>query len=363
MVPSQFLWYSAGSWPDATAGGGRGPAVSVVVPCYNEEEVVGELHDRLTRVCRELGLPYEIIVVNDGSRDRTWPLLNELAARDDHLILVNLSRNHGHQLALTAGLCSARGGRTLILDADLQDPPELLPEMMKAMDSGADVVYGVRRRREGESRLKLATAALFYRLIERLTDVPIPRDAGDFRLISRRALDVLLAMPERHRFVRGMVSWIGFRHVPLLYDRQPRFAGETKYPLGKMIRFALDAVTAFSTKPLALASWAGIAMGLFSCALLAYSMVSWLRGEAVVGWTSLMATMTLMGSVQLVVLGVLGEYVGRMYEQVKGRPLFIVERVIRSAASPDHDGDTVAACNDDHARTHRPASVPPSEAH
>ncbi len=308
--------------------------LSVVVPCYDEESVLVELHRRLMGAIESLAVRAEVILVNDGSKDATWPTMLELAATDPRVVLVNLSRNHGHQLALTAGLSQARGQRILIIDADLQDPPELLPEMMKTMDAGADVVYGVRRRRDGEGGLKLATAVLFYRLIERLTDVPIPRDAGDFRLMSRRALDVLLEMPERHRFVRGMVSWIGFRQVPLPYDRHARFAGQTKYPLRKMVRFALDAITAFSTKPLALASWAGIGMGFLSCALLVYSLASWLRGDAVVGWTSLMAAVTLLGSVQLIVLGVIGEYIGRMYEQVKGRPLFIIERVVRSPESP-----------------------------
>jgi glycosyltransferase involved in cell wall biosynthesis len=319
------------------------PDISVVVPCYNEEGVLAELYRRLMATIETLAIRAEVVLVNDGSKDGTWPILLDLASTDPRLVLVNLSRNHGHQLALTAGLSQATGRRILIIDADLQDPPELLPEMMTAMDSGADVVYGVRRRREGESKFKLATAALFYRLIERVTDVPIPRDAGDFRLISRRALDVLLAMPERHRFVRGMVSWIGFRQVPLPYDRHPRFAGETKYPLRKMFRFALDAITAFSTKPLAIASWAGIAMALVSCLLLAYSLVSWLRSDVVIGWTSLMATVTLLGSVQLVVLGVIGEYIGRMYEQVKGRPLFIIERVVRSSdGSPGRGGNVTA---------------------
>ena len=199
------------------------------------------------------------------------------------------------------------------------------------MDDGVDVVYGRRRKRGGESVFKLVTASLFYRLIERLTDIPIPRDAGDFRLMSRRSLEVLMTMPERHRFIRGMVSWIGFRQEPILYDRHERFAGTTKYPLRKMVRFALDAITAFSTKPLALASWIGIATGMFACLLLVYVLISWLRGGTIVGWTSVMAAMAIFGSVQLVVLGVIGEYIGRMYEQMKGRPLFIIERVVRSS--------------------------------
>jgi polyisoprenyl-phosphate glycosyltransferase len=313
--------------------------LSIVVPCYNEEGVLRELHRRLTEAIEPMAIRAEVVLVNDGSKDGTWPIMLELAATDPRLLLVNLSRNHGHQLALTAGLSQAAGQRVLIIDADLQDPPELLPEMMEVMGTGADVVFGVRRHREGESPLKRATAALFYRLIELLTDVPIPRDTGDFRLMSRRALDVLLAMPERHRFVRGMVSWIGFRQVPFPYDRHRRFAGVTKYPLRKMVRFALDAITAFSTKPLALAIWAGFGTAVISCILLVYALISWVRGEVVVGWTSLMATVTLLGSVQLVALGVIGEYIGRMYEQLKGRPLFIIERIVRSpgktATRPD----------------------------
>jgi len=318
----------------------EGPGLSVVVPCYDEAAVVAELHRRATAACRRTGLAYELVLVNDGSTDGTWPRMLELAAGDPNLVLVNLARNFGHQLALSAGLALCRGRRVLILDADLQDPPELLPEMLRLMDAGpgADVVYGRRRRREGESAPKRLTAALFYRLIEALTDVPIPRDTGDFRLMSRRALDALLAMPERHRFIRGMVSWIGFRQVPLVYDRQARFAGTTKYPLRKMLRFAVDAITAFSIKPLALASWVGIATGLFALGLLAYSFLSWLGwvgGKVEPGWTSLMAAVAILGSVQLLVLGIIGEYLGRMYEQAKGRPLYIIEDVVRNA---DHPG-------------------------
>jgi dolichol-phosphate mannosyltransferase len=318
----------------AAAGTAAAPALpelSIVVPCYNEEEVLPELHRRVRDVCTELGRPYEVILVNDGSRDRTWGVLAGLAASDPHVVAVNLSRNHGHQLALMAGLSLCRGARILILDADLQDPPELLPAMLRVMDQErADVVYGQRRSRAGETALKLATASLFYRLIERLADVSIPRDTGDFRLMTRRSLEVLLAMPERHRFTRGMVSWIGFRQVPILYDRQPRLLGTTKYPFRKMFRFALDAITAFSIKPLMLASLGGVASALLAMALGAYSIVAYLRGSTVVGWTSLMTVITFLSSVQLLVLGVIGEYLGRMYEQVKGRPLFIIDQVIRS---------------------------------
>jgi dolichol-phosphate mannosyltransferase len=331
--------FSVGS--PAPVGAGVSPAdpeLSVVIPCYNEEEVLPELHRRVAEVCVDLGWPYELVLVNDGSRDRTWPVLAGLAADDPHVVAVNLSRNHGHQLALMAGLSVCRGERILILDADLQDPPELLPEMVRVMDEErADVVYGQRRSRAGETALKLATASLFYRLIERVADVPIPRDTGDFRLMSRRALNVLLAMPERHRFTRGMVSWIGFRQMPILYDRQPRLAGTTKYPFRKMFRFALDAITAFSIKPLLMASLGGVVTASLALLLAIFSMAAYFRGSTVVGWTSLMTVITFLSSIQLLVLGVIGEYLGRMYEQVKGRPLFIIDQVIRSDRGEDGD--------------------------
>ncbi len=311
------------------------PKLSVVVPCYNEQDVLHETHRRLTEVCRSLGVDYELIYVNDGSRDETWPLMHRLCEADPHAVVVNLSRNHGHQLALTAGLSYARGERVLIIDADLQDPPELLPQMMQRMDGGADVVYGRRRQRQGESRFKLFTAYAFYRLIEWLSDTPIPRDTGDFRLMSRRALRALQAMPERHRFIRGMVSWIGFEQAPIDYDRDARFAGETKYPFRKMFRFALDAITAFSIKPLALASLVGVVMGLLALLLIVYAFVSLFLGHTVQGWVSLMAVIAVLGSVQLFVLGIIGEYLGRLYEQSKGRPLYIVESVVRGAGEAE----------------------------
>jgi dolichol-phosphate mannosyltransferase len=245
-------------------------------------------------------------------------------------VVINLSRNHGHQLALTAGLTFARGERILVIDADLQDPPELLPEMMRLMDEGAEVVYGQRRRRQGETRFKTLTAKLFYRLLEYLTDVRVPTDTGDFRLMSRRSLDILNSMPEQSRFVRGMVSWIGLNQVPLLYDREPRFAGQTKYPLLKMVRFALDAVTGFSIVPLRVASILGMVMGATSVVMLSYTLGSWAFGRTVEGWTSLTTIVLTASSVQLLVLGILGEYVGRLYMQSKGRPLFIVDTAYTS---------------------------------
>lgn len=306
------------------------PALSVVVPCYNEQEVLAVLHARVTAAARQVTADYEVVLVNDGSSDATWPLMEGLAAADPRVVLVNLSRNHGHQLALSAGLAVCRGGRVLVLDADLQDPPELLADMWRMMDGGADVVYGQRARRVGESAFRRGVSAAFYRLIERLADPPIPRDTGDFRLVSRRALDVYLAMPERHRFVRGMIAWVGFRQEPIRYERPPRLAGHTHYSYLKLTRMAMDAVTSFSVKPLALASIVGLLSGLLALALLAFSLVAWVRGVQVPGWTSLMAGLAFFSSIQLFVLGIVGEYVGRLYEQSKGRPLFVIERVVRA---------------------------------
>ena len=315
------------------------PYVSVVVPCFNEQESLRELHRRVSAVCASIVASkdgegsYEIVLINDGSRDATWPEMTRLADEDPRVVAINLSRNHGHQLALTAGLSVCRGERVLILDADLQDPPELLPAMLARMDAGVDVVYGQRMERPGETAFKRASAAVFYRVIDSLTETPIPIDTGDFRLVSRRVLDALLAMPERHRFIRGMIAWIGFRQEPILYRREPRFAGTTKYPMRKMIRFGLDAVTAFSVRPLQLASLLGVATGVLSLLLLGFVLVSWLFFNTVHGWASQLAIVTILGSVQLFVLGIIGEYLGRLYEQGKGRPLFVVESIVRREAS------------------------------
>lgn len=311
----------------AVAGG---PRLSVVVPCYNEAEGIGELHRRVSAACRaEVGEDYELVLVDDGSRDETWKRIAALVREDPAVTGVRLSRNHGHQLALTAGLHLCRGERILIIDADLQDPPELLATMMDIMDGGADVVYGTRTARDGETWFKKGTAAVFYRLLDRLVDIDIPKDTGDFRLMSRRALEVLNAMPEQHRFIRGMVSWIGLKQVPLPYDRQKRVAGTTKYPLGKMIRFAVDAITSFSIKPLRAASYLGFAFALCALAALVYALRSWAFYDVVPGWTSVMVVTLVLGSTQLIILGVLGEYIGRLYMETKNRPLFIVDRVAR----------------------------------
>jgi dolichol-phosphate mannosyltransferase len=304
-------------------------SLSIVVPCFNEEACLGTLHQRLSDAARaNAGDDYEIVLVNDGSRDGSWPMMQQIAAADTRVVAINLSRNYGHQLALTAGLDLCRGDHVLIIDADLQDPPELLGSMLECMRANqADVVYGVRRSREGETAFKRATAHGFYRLLSRATDVDIPLDAGDFRLMSRRALDALMAMPEQARFIRGMVAWIGFKQVPLAYDRAERFAGETKYPLGKMIRFALDALTGFSSAPLKLASHAGMALSVGSILLIAYIAYAWASGRNVPGWTSLMLIVVIVGAVQMFVLALMGEYIGRLYNESKRRPLYIVQEV------------------------------------
>jgi len=304
-------------------------ALSIVIPCFNEESCLRELHQRLSVAARiAVGEDYELVMVNDGSRDGSWPLMQELAADDPHVLAVNLSRNHGHQLALTAGLDLCRGATVLIIDADLQDPPELLPAMYSALrDQGADVVYGVRRSRAGETAFKRATAHGFYRLLSRATEVDIPLDAGDFRLMSRRALDALLAMPEQARFIRGMVAWIGFRQVPFPYDRAERFAGATKYPLKKMMRFAFDALTGFSSAPLKLASHAGLWLSAGSVLLILYIAYAWLAGQSIQGWTSLMLVVVILGAIQMFVLALMGEYIGRLYNEAKRRPLYVVQDI------------------------------------
>jgi dolichol-phosphate mannosyltransferase len=304
------------------------PALSVVAPCFNEQEVLPEFLRRIHAVLDGIGVTSEIVLVDDGSRDGTWQVMTEAAAKSPRVVGVRLMRNHGHQLALTAGLTVCRGERVLIIDSDLQDPPELLPDMMRLMDEGADVVYGQRRQRDGESLFKRLSAAAFYRLIGRLTDVAIPTDAGDFRLVNRRVLDLLLGMPERHRFLRGMIAWIGGKQVPLPYDRQARAAGHSKYPLAKMVRFAADAITAFSVVPLMASMTIGWIMAAIGFAFFLYSIVGWLLDANLPGWTSLMAAVGLLGGMQFLMLGIIGAYLGRLYDQSKGRPLFMIRDIV-----------------------------------
>ena len=321
---------------NASGSGSERPYLSVVLPCYNEGQVIRETHRRVTAVCRDVGKDYEIIVVNDGSSDNTGGELRRLTEEDPYLVVVNLSRNYGHQLALSAGLHFARGERVLIMDADLQDPPELLPEMLRKMDEGVEVVYAQRRSRPGDSPAKRVVCALFYRLLDKLADTRIPLDTGDFRLISRRVCDLIVGMPERHRFIRGMVSWVGYRQEAILYDRDARFAGETKYPLRKLVALAVDGIISSSLKPLAYATLIGSVTAVVGFLLLLYALGSWLFvGQTPHGWTSLLISVVLLGGLQLLMLGLIGEYIGRIYEQTRGRPMFLVESVVRSEnASP-----------------------------
>jgi dolichol-phosphate mannosyltransferase len=314
----------------------RRPALSIVAPCYNEEHVLEAFCARMLETARRCcGARFELILVNDGSRDATWRLIEDAARRCPNVVGVNLTRNHGHQLAVTAGLSLARGERVLVIDADLQDPPELLGAMLEKLDEGCDVVYGRRRARAEESAFKLTTASLFYRLLGSIAEVDIPRDTGDFRLMSRRIVERLNAMPERDRFLRGMIAWLGGRQEEILYDRDPRYAGATGYTLAKMMRLALDGLTSFSTAPLRLAgvlSAVGVVMGV---GIAIYALVGWLTGRAMPGWTSLALIMVFFATAQLMCLAIFGEYLGRVYMQGKQRPLYLVDEI---AAFPPADG-------------------------
>jgi len=299
-------------------------SLSVVAPCFNEQQVLPTFLRRVQAVCDGLGMQYEIVLVDDGSRDATWTLIAQATKTDERILGIRLRRNHGHQIALSAGLAAASGQLVLLIDADLQDPPELLPAMIETMrNNGADVVYGKRRQRDGETIFKRATAAMFYRLLEWLSETEIPRDTGDFRLITRSVADLLCRMPERHRFLRGMVAWIGGRQVPFMYDRDARYAGTTKYPLRRMLRFATDAIIGFSRRPLQLATGAGVCAALLSMCLGLYSLFGWATGHAVPGWASLMAALGIVSALQFLILGVLGEYIGRLCEESRARPLFL----------------------------------------
>lgn len=306
---------------------GAAPALSVVIPCYNEAAALPELLQRTAKACAACTSDYEIILVNDGSTDDTLARLCAAQNAYPALSIVHLARNYGHQIALTAGLSLARGARVLVMDADLQDPPELLPAMMQALDQGAEVAYGLRRTRAGEGWFKTLSAKLFYRLFNRLAETPAPMDAGDFRLMTRRVVDTVNAMPERCRYLRGMIGWIGLKQTPVPYDRPPRAAGASHYPLTKMLRLAWDGLTGFSVVPLRLASYLGVFMGFCALFLLAYVLRAWLADETVQGWTSLMIVVLVIGSAQLICLGVFGEYLGRLYIESKQRPLFIIDTI------------------------------------
>lgn len=303
------------------------PEISVIVPLYNEELVIGEMHKQLTRVMQQTGLAYEIVMVNDGSRDRTPEMAREICAADKNVKLIDFSRNFGHQFAITAGMDRCSGQAVVVIDADLQDPPEVIPEMIRKWQEGFQVVYGVRDKRHGESRFKLLTAAAFYRILRRLTSVDIPVDTGDFRLVDRRVLNEFNHMRERARFVRGMISWVGFKQTEVRYERHERFAGVTKYPFSKMLKFALDGLLSFSQLPLKLAMGLGLLSALVSFCFMVYGLVVkyFYPDQVIPGWSSLFSAVLFIGGIQLICLGVLGEYVGRIYEEIKQRPLYIVK--------------------------------------
>lgn len=298
---------------------------SVVVPVYNEVENLSELYRRVREVMEGLGEPWELVLVDDGSSDGSVEQIRQLAQSDSRVRPVIFARNFGHQIAVTAGLDYARGQAIIIMDADLQDPPEVIPRLIERWREGYEVVYAVRAEREGETWFKKATAAFFYRLIYRIADVKIPLDTGDFRLLDRKVVDVLRRMRERHRFLRGMAAWVGFRQIGVEYRRAPRFAGETKYPFRKMLRLALNAITGFSYLPLQLATFFGfVSAGL---AILAIPIVAVLRmtgWQAFYGQATTLIAVLFLGGVQLISLGILGEYIGRIYDEVKGRPLYVV---------------------------------------
>jgi len=301
--------------------------ISVIVPCYNEEQVIVETNRQLVATLAGLeGLDFELVYVDDGSSDVTVDLLRTIQSADKHVRVVRLSRNFGHQLAVSAGLEHAAGDAVVIIDADLQDPPEVIPEMVARWRDGYHVVYGMRSDRAGETAFKLWTAKLFYRFINRLSKVQLPLDVGDFRLLDRRVVDVLLSMPERDRFLRGMVSWIGFRQVAVMYRRAERHAGESKYPLFKMLQFAADGVISFSLTPLRLALWVGfLSIGMAFAGILYALIIRLYTNDWVRGWTSIFTAVLFIGGAQLVTLGIIGEYIGRIYAEVKRRPLYVVE--------------------------------------
>jgi dolichol-phosphate mannosyltransferase len=303
------------------------PFISVVVPLYNEELVIEEMYQRISKVMREIGPDYEIVAINDGSRDRTLEIARAICQKDKRVKVISFSRNFGHQIAITAGMDRAKGQAVVIIDADLQDPPEVIIDMVEKWKEGYQVVYGTRKKREGESFFKLLTAKLFYRTIRKMTNVDIPVDTGDFRLMDRSVVDQLKRMRERNRFVRGMVSWVGFKQGEVKYVRDRRYAGETKYPLKKMLRFAADGIVSFSQIPLRLASFLGFLASGLSFVFIFYGLIvkAYFPDRAIPGWTSIFVGLLFLGGVQLICAGILGEYLGRIYEEIKGRPLYITQ--------------------------------------
>ena len=303
------------------------PVISVVIPMYDEAEIIGEMHRRLAAVMATVDTPWEAIYVNDGSRDATLRIIATLRASDPHIAVVNLSRNFGKEIATTAGLDHACGDAVIVIDADLQDPPELIPCLITAWRNGYDMVYARRRCRDGETWLKKLTAAAFYRMMRRLGDVELPRDVGDFRLMSRRVVDAVQQLREQHRFMKGLFAWVGFPSTAIEYDRDPRAGGTTKWSFWKLWNLAIEGITCFTVMPLKLATWLGLGVAAFAVVFGAQLIVrTLLFGNAVAGYPSLMAVILFLGGTQLVTLGIIGEYLGRVFHETKRRPLYLVER-------------------------------------
>ena len=305
--------------------------ISIVIPMYYEEQVAKECYKRVTNVLKSIeNYDYEIIFINDGSKDKTLDILEKLAQNDGKVKVISFSRNFGHQAAVTAGLKYVSGDAVIIMDADLQDPPELIPDMLKYWEKGYEVIYGKRKTRKGESAFKLLTAKMFYKTLNALSDVEIPKDTGDFRLVDRKVVDVINQMPEHNKFLRGLFSWVGFEQIPYEYERQERFAGKTKYPLKKMIKLASDGIMGFSTKPLKLVGGLGIISIVISIIILIYAVLSYTFkwNNLTAGWTSIMVTMTFLSGIILLSLWMIGEYIIRIYSESKGRPQYIIKKKI-----------------------------------
>ncbi len=297
--------------------------ISVVAPVFNEEQTLPEFVARVSAALSSY--TFELILVDDGSRDASWSLIQEAARKNSSIHGLRFSRNFGHQPALSAGLAQARGDAVVLIDGDLQDPPEMIPLMIEKWKSGADVVYGVRTERKGETAFKKITASLFYQLINRISHVKIPLETGDFRLLSRRSADALKSLPERVRFMRGLTSWVGFKQEEILYSRDPRFGGETKFSFFKMLKFALDGITSFTAVPLQMATYLGLFMSAAAALFAVYSLAVWIFTSAPVkGWTSLLLVVVMLGGIQLIMIGLIGEYIARIYEEVKQRPLYLI---------------------------------------
>lgn len=298
---------------------------SIIIPVYNEELVIAELYQRLKKTMSDLNDEYEVIFINDGSSDASYNLIKDICEKDANVKLLNFSRNFGHQIAISAGLDFSDGDAVVIMDADLQDPPELIPEMISKWKEGFDIIYARRIKRKGETLFKRITAHLFYRLLKGITNCDIPVDTGDFRLIDKKVCKSINKLHEKSRYVRGLISWLGFKFTFIDYVRDERFAGETRYPVGKMIKFALDAITSFSYKPLTIASYFGFFLSGISFLYLLFVIYEKLfTNNTVLGWTSVIAVSLLFNGIILVILGVMGEYIGRIYEEVKGRPLYVL---------------------------------------